>query len=255
MKKSIEKKSAPIFPWRPTPDGFTLIELLVVIAIIAILAAMLLPALSKAKAKAQAIACANNVKQLTLATQMYAMDNADGLPQTGQNPGGDVWIPAIKSYVGQQTTNANTTSGGVFICPTLFQLLGNVAIATTGRHYAVSEKLDYADDAMSKAGYRKMAQANRPTQTLLAADACRNGHPLPNTGTYYRIECWIGGSIPGCNKLLPDVGFGALPLHNTRANCGFLDGHVEALKTNVTTIRCSKHTGTLGNGNIWDFAQ
>jgi len=63
--------------WARTATAFTLIELLVVIAIIAILAALLLPALGKAKIKAQAIMCMNNGKQLTLAWLMYANDNDD----------------------------------------------------------------------------------------------------------------------------------------------------------------------------------
>jgi prepilin-type N-terminal cleavage/methylation domain-containing protein/prepilin-type processing-associated H-X9-DG protein len=82
---------------RTDSKGFTLIELLVVIAIIAILAAMLLPALGRAKSKAQGVQCMNNTKQLMTAWRLYAEDNKDSIPYayaTVPNARAFAWVPS-----------------------------------------------------------------------------------------------------------------------------------------------------------------
>jgi prepilin-type N-terminal cleavage/methylation domain-containing protein len=115
-----------LWPERKTLCGprlaFTLIELLVVIAIIAILAAMLLPALARSKEKAQRVVCKSNMRQVDLTALMYAGDNADKLPNAVWNPPAGVqsthavWLPT-NSYDYFVTTARVSTN--CLSCPNL----------------------------------------------------------------------------------------------------------------------------------------
>jgi prepilin-type N-terminal cleavage/methylation domain-containing protein/prepilin-type processing-associated H-X9-DG protein len=114
MRNLHPKVTVPRCARRVCVCGFTLIELLVVIAIIAILAALLLPSLSRAKQKTQGVYCMNNTKQMTLAWTLYATDNADKIvynrdgTAVGQAQGNEAWVAGWLDNAAGQPYGANT---------------------------------------------------------------------------------------------------------------------------------------------------
>lgn len=210
-KLSQNPGSGQHFPGPGDGAGFTLIELLVVIGIIAVLAGLVLPALSRAKQKARSIQCLNQMRQLGLGVRLHASDNEDAFPRSQHSAfaNGELpWERAIAPELGSSTTTWSTLLNGVYHCP--------ADRRTTPWSYGLNVYFELGpdDDYPGKPqSWRNYHSVPRPSATVLFSEN-QSGvdHIMPNF--------WSGPQ---------DAVDVPTRRHLGRASYAFVDGHAESL--------------------------